>query len=145
MTLKKLFSFLPVFLFLSCINSEDDCSVLCPQLGVLAFDVRLDGDNVFENGIYSLNDLTINDANTVVSLESISSPILLIQDPDWGSSEHFYTISLGDNDSFTVNPSFELSERSECCAPTPLLSSIVVNSEEVALSDAIGKVIIVNL
>ncbi|SNY93446.1 hypothetical protein [Flagellimonas pacifica] len=142
MTLKRLFLFLPILFFLSCINSSDDCSVLCPGLGVLAFDILLDGSNVFDNGTYTINDVTIDDTNTQFSLESLSSPLLLIQDRDWREGDYNYFIRLSNDYSFTVNATFELSDGSECCSPIPVLTAIRINdiSQEVPLTDGVATV-----
>ena len=143
MTLKQFLLFIPTLLFLSCINSgEDNCSDLCPRLGVLAFDVLLDGNNVFDNGTYTINDVTIDDENTQFSLESISSPLLLIQDRDWSEGDYDYFIRFGDEHSFTVNATFELSPASECCGPLPILTAIRINdiNLEVPLPDGVATV-----
>ncbi|MEX0313144.1 MAG: hypothetical protein AB3N18_03130 [Allomuricauda sp.] len=142
MILRRLLLFLPILFFLSCINSDDNCSSLCPGLGVLAFDVLLDGSNVFDNGTYSINDVTIDDENIQFSLESASSPLLLMQDRDWREGDYNYFIRLSDDNSFTVNATFELSGGSECCSPVPLLTAIRINdiNQEVPLADGIATV-----
>nr|WP_299387909.1 hypothetical protein [Allomuricauda sp.] len=145
MTLKRLIILLPVVFVLSCLNSDDeDCSSLCPGLGVLAFDIQIDGSNVFDNGTYSFNDVTVDDTNSLYSLESISSPLLLLQDPDWSEGDYNYFIRLGDEDSFTVNATFELSSGSECCGPVPVLTAIRINdiNQEIPLAEGVA---IVNL
>ncbi|MCL6267795.1 hypothetical protein [Flagellimonas myxillae] len=143
MTLKQLFLLVPTLLILSCLNTDDeDCSTLCPRSSVLAFDIRLNGSNVFDNGTYSFNDVTVDDENTLFSLESISSPILLLQDPDWGDGTYNYFIRLSDEHSFTVNATFEFSQATECCLPIPVLSEIRINdiNVEVPLTDGIATV-----
>ncbi|WP_431129066.1 hypothetical protein [Flagellimonas flava] len=134
---------LPALLFWSCLNSDDEnCSDLCPRLGVLAFDVLLDGNNVFDNGTYSINDVTVDDENTQFSLESISSPIMLVQDPDWSEGSFNYFIRLSDEHSFTVNATFEFSQATECCSPIPVLTAIRINdiNQEVPLTDGVATV-----
>lgn len=151
MILKRLlFLCLPLSLLLSCLNStEDECSTVLCDGGqrVLGFEIIQDGENVFDIGTYNEGDVVIDDSNTQIAIEFISNiedrPALLIQDPDWSSGTYDYVVELGD-DSFTISPTFELSDESECCGRVLFLTSIEVNDVEINLAEVTG-VFTVNL
>ncbi|MEO9512642.1 MAG: hypothetical protein ABJN84_06605 [Flavobacteriaceae bacterium] len=152
MTLKRLlFLCFSLCLLLSCLNStEDECSTVICEGGpsILGFEILQDGENVFDIGTYSIDDVTIDDTNSQVVLESLSSindlPALLIQDLDWTVGTFEYTVSLGDSDSFSIRSTFQLSDESECCGGIPFLSAIEINDVAVSLPITSG-VFTVNL
>lgn len=146
MNFKKLLSLvLSLSLLLSCLNTDqDECAaVSCLGFVVLGFEVIQNDENVFDIGTYSLDDVTIDDTNAQTSIELLSSigdtPALLIQDIDWSSAGNYnYTVSLGDNDFFTLSTTFELSQASECCGSVPILTAIEINGESINLTGFSG-------
>lgn len=152
MILKRLLSLcLPLCLFISCLDTTtDSCSnVLCAGLPVLGFEVLQNGENVFDFGSYSGDDVVIDDTNAQTAVEFLSSindrPALLIQDSDWTAGNYNYVVALGDDDSFTIRTTFELSDDSECCGGIPFLTAIEINDVEMNLAEVSGGVFTVNL
>ena len=152
MILKRLLLLcLPLCLFISCLDTTtDNCSnVLCAGLPVLGFEVLQDGENVFDFGSYSGDDVVIDDDNAQTAVEFLSSindrPALLIQDSDWTAGNYNYVVALGDDDSFTIRTTFELSDESDCCGGVPFLTAIEINDVEINLGEVSGGVFTVNL
>ncbi|KQC31119.1 hypothetical protein AAY42_15385 [Flagellimonas eckloniae] len=115
----------------------------------MGFEVLQNGENVFDFGSYSGDDVVIDDTNAQTAVEFLSSindrPALLIQDSDWTAGNYNYAVALGDDDSFTIRTTFELSDDSECCGGIPFLTAIEINDVEINLAEVSGGVFTVNL
>ncbi len=142
MVLKKiLIGILFLSFVFSCEDDKIDCSaVLCLSSPSIGFDILTDGTNVFSNGNYTLNSVTIageTAMETNISLESdldsTQNPILFMQNPKWTDGEYTYTVHLGNDELFQMKATFIESEakNSSCCGNVATVQSLEINGSPI--------------
>lgn len=144
---------LPFLLFALCIlgSCTDDGSVDCSTVScegppTLAFEVILDGENVFEEGLFTVEDITVgNTAPMAITLTinetnfgSRTTQILFLETTAWEATTYNFDLNIGDD--FTSNIDIEIALSSGgCCSGIPLIANyeidgvIQVNPRRVAV------------
>lgn len=135
MLLKYLITSL-VFLCATCCPEDDyDCAaVSCLGSATVLIEVLAEGKNVFENEIYTLEDITI-ESETANNLElhlfenEDSKTLLLLQNPNWELGSNTYTLNFLNSASIIVQIDIFASGNLGCCENTPLLDGLGINGE----------------
>ncbi|WP_273274284.1 hypothetical protein [Maribacter polysiphoniae] len=138
-------------LFLSfifcCEDDKNDCSaVLCLGSPSIGFDIIADGSNVFSDGNYSLEDITIEGETALETnlyllsdLDSNQNPILFIQNPDWTEGNYSYTLLIGNDSRLELKATFiELEAvNSSCCGNVAFLQSLEIDGTPAQMANSI--------
>ncbi|WP_343487914.1 hypothetical protein [Allomuricauda sp. d1] len=139
MSIKKLlFLIFSIFLFNGCIGevSDDfDCSaVSCIGPPVFIIEVIQNDENVIENDIYSLENITISGDSSddfdisIYDPNSDSIPRLLIQNNQWKVGVIEFNLNFSADFTFQFNTEIGLST-GQCCGGIPRLESLQIDGQ----------------
>lgn len=148
MFLKKVFIGVLFLSFIFCCEDDKiDCSaVLCLGPPSIGLDIIADATNVFSNGTYTLDDVTIvgeTTTGTILSLESdldnTQNPILFVQNPDWTEGKYSYTLLIGNDSQFELKATFiELEAvNSSCCGNVAFLQNLEIDGNPAQMANGI--------
>lgn len=144
---KSLLTLLFVSLSFSCQDDESvDCStVLCVGPPSLLFEVLLNGENVFEEGIYTVDDVSLT-GNTPAGMElrvgetnfgNRTVQLLYLENIDWEVTSYDFILQIATHDSTELMVEIQLSS-GQCCGGIPQIinyqidGTIQVNPNSVA-------------
>ncbi|MBD0777331.1 hypothetical protein HPE56_05970 [Maribacter sp. ANRC-HE7] len=136
-----------IFLLLSCEDDKNDCSaVLCLGSPSIGMEIIADGSNVFSDGNYSLEDITMEgetaletNLHLVSDLDSAQNPILFLQNPEWAEGNYSYTLLIGNDTRFELKATFiELEAvNSSCCGNVAFLQNLEIDGTPAQMGNGI--------
>ncbi len=112
---------------------EDDCAaVLCEGPPTLAFEIFENGENVFLNGTYTVEDINIigaNAENLEVNLSNASEPnsTLLLFSNSWSPGTFDFEVQFATDTSVTLLVEIINSPPEGCCGGIARLASLTIN------------------
>lgn len=121
-----------IFLCATCCP-EDDCeAVLCEGPPDLSFEVLAENENVFINGTYSLEDISITGDGSdevMISLANSAVPnsVLVLINPNWTPESYQYELNFSDDAVVTLNVEIINSPSGGCCGGIPRLEALQIN------------------
>ncbi|NKI31774.1 hypothetical protein [Croceivirga thetidis] len=138
--IKSLFLGLCLLLCLAgCKNENEEDFILecaCDPFSSVSFQVTSDDFNVFENGTYTLEDVTITGSDiedfelTLQDIEiqygSTTETILTLKSTDWQPQDYALQLNIGNEYSADLDLNIVLST-GECCAGLPTPESISID------------------
>lgn len=110
-----------------CDDTSEDCStVLCEGPPNLVFEVLLNGDNVFDEGIFSVADvsLTGNSPNSTeiivneTNFKNTRTQLLFLERMDWEVTRYDFNVNIGNDNVVNLIVTIELSSGG-CCSGIP--------------------------
>lgn len=116
--------FAAFFINTNCDSTSVDCStVLCVGPLSIRLEVLSNNDNVFADGTYTLEDVTITgpdsddlEVTVQTGLQGSTSALLTFRNVNWTKGSFDYTIDLGNTESFEISGDFvEMGSASDCC------------------------------
>jgi hypothetical protein len=140
-------------LLLSCNDDAIDCStVLCAGPPVFFFKILNNGEDVIENGSYSIESISISgtDEDSFIleirtwqtSSEEITG--VFINNESWMPQTYEMTLSLGTDFSIPIDIEIGLTEAESCCGGIAVVDGIVIDGEPQSLNDGTLFTIAVN-
>ncbi|MEO0573339.1 MAG: hypothetical protein AAF039_16665 [Bacteroidota bacterium] len=140
MTIKNVISILILLVTLiSCDKEEElDCSAVdCIGFPSLAFEILENGTNVFEQNIFSEEDLsfsgnTPNPAELSIQegfLGLESTQLLIMTSFAWEETTYDFNINIGDAHVANLIVEIEDSPSGGCCGGIPLIKSLILDGE----------------
>ncbi len=154
MPLKKSFALILVLLlYLSCETEDVDCSTaVCAGPPVIGFEILLDGENVFLNETFTIEDVRLIGATTndfEVFLSSFDSEeensTLFLGLRSFRANDFEFAIGFGNDFTVDLLIETELSSSGGCCGGTPFLTAIQIDGEDQELADNFAFSFTVNL
>lgn len=154
MSFKKPFLlFLIALCSFSCNEDDIDCSTVdCAGPPFVGIEILLDGQNVFLNETYALEDVTLsgisnNDIDTFLSsFDSVDeNSILFLNIRSFRAEDLQFTINLGNDFMISMVIATELSPSGGCCGGIPFLTNVQINGVQQDLSNPNGASFTINL
>ena len=141
MNLKKTIPYIVIIaLLFSCSDDEVDCSAVdCIGFPSLAFEILENGENVFEQDLFSIEDVslsgTVPDPSELVIQEGFFGPestqLLIMTSFAWEETTYDFTINIGNSYTANLIVVIEDSPSGGCCGGIPLIQSLELNGEAV--------------
>ncbi|PRX56071.1 hypothetical protein [Flagellimonas meridianipacifica] len=127
-----------LFFSQSCIDDDVDCAaVLCAGPPSIGLEILLDGENVFLNNTYIIDDVSLTGVtnNQIISslfFDTVNENIVLVLTLTSVDSDFIqFDINLGGDFTIGLNlETFSPSPTGECCSGIPILEAVQINGEE---------------
>ncbi|MEM9364207.1 MAG: hypothetical protein AAGA43_16315 [Bacteroidota bacterium] len=154
MSLKKgLYLILLVLLTFSCDETEVECStVVCAGPQSIALELLLNGENVFLNDTYTIEDVRLlgsNSSDFVLLLSSFDlmedDSILFLGLSSFRAKNFIFSLDLGSDFLIDFDVQTELNSSGGCCGGIPFYTSIKINGVEQELPDTFDLTFTINL
>ncbi|MEM9077573.1 MAG: hypothetical protein AAGC43_11055 [Bacteroidota bacterium] len=154
MFLKKLLYVILLILFtFSCDETEIDCStVSCAGPQFIALELLLDGENVFLNETYTIEDIRLlgsNSSDFTLFLSSFDTmeddSILFLELSSFRASNFMFSLDLGTEFLIDFDAQTELTSSEGCCGGIPFYTSVKINGVEQELPDTFDLNFTINL
>ena len=140
MAIKRIYPAL--FLLLLCFQCEEDiegiedcAAVTCLANAEVVLEVLEDGENIFENGAYSLEDVTIEGDNTddlelTLFVNQDSKTLLQLRNSNWQLGLNVHNLNFENDVSIglQIDISF-IGEAGGCCGKVSALDGLLINDE----------------
>lgn len=152
--MRRLEIFIIVLFLLFACNKSEECAIPLALRdcfttdAVVLLSIRLEGENVFDNDIYQLTDVTITGdsaENFEISLqensESTEGSPLVLRNSEIDQGAFLNTINIGDKN-FTMSTVFEELPGGVCCPSTTRVNSLEINSESPSRTENNGHYIV---
>ncbi|GMN11189.1 hypothetical protein MTsPCn9_21060 [Croceitalea sp. MTPC9] len=133
----KIKRFYPIlFLLLLCFQCDEgieDCAtVLCAGPPVIVMEILANGENVFENETYSIEDVTIegtnaNDITLSLFEDENSNTLLILENFNWEIGSNEYDLNFSSDTSIALQIEIFQSGPGGCCGNIPILDGFRVN------------------
>lgn len=122
----------------SCEESTVDCSaVTCLGTPIFLFEILSDGENVIENGTYTLETISVDgtDSNSfILDIETWQTGSgektgILIENKNWEPKVYDLNLNLASDSTIPIQLDIDLSEAEGCCGGIPRVSAVFINGE----------------
>jgi hypothetical protein len=122
----------------SCAESTVDCSlVLCTGPPIFLLEILSDGENVIENGTYTLETISVDgtDSNNLIidirtwQTGSGEKTGILIDNQNWEPKVYDLNLNLASDSTIPIQLDIDLSEAESCCGGIPRVSAVLINGE----------------
>ncbi|MEM8928770.1 MAG: hypothetical protein AAGC45_11245 [Bacteroidota bacterium] len=129
-------------LFQSCDEDTLDCSLVdCAGFPSIAFEIVLENENVFEEEVFTIEDLSLSGNFPQPSKLSIfeailgdgETPILLLSSMDWKETIYDFNLNIGGEYTSNLVVEIENSPGGGCCGGIPFIKSLEL--DEVAIEN----------
>ena len=118
----------------SCFDDQVDCAtVLCAGPPSIALDILLDGENVFLNNTYSIDDVSltgVSNSEIAYSLfvdAATENALLVLNVMSFDPESLQFTIDLGEDFSVNMVVETSLTPGGGCCSGIPILESLEID------------------
>ncbi|MGW9684027.1 hypothetical protein [Flagellimonas sp. 2504JD1-5] len=127
-------------IILSCNETDVDCStVLCAGPPSLVFEVLANGENVFGEGIYTTQDISLSGTypsqtewtTNEVNLGAENIHVLAISSFDWQEIIYEFTLNIGNEYTTDITVAIENSSSDGCCGGIPRIKSLKIDEATV--------------
>ncbi len=132
---KKVCILLFLSLFLSCDENDIDCStVLCAGPPNLVFELLLNGENVFDENLFTAEDISISGTFpdsfelgvNETNFKNSRTQLLFIESIAWQVNTYDFNLNIGSEYSHNLRVEIQLSTDS-CCGGIPRITSYQVD------------------
>ncbi|WP_422860957.1 hypothetical protein ACOKFD_09285 [Flagellimonas sp. S174] len=135
---KVSFLFLILLLFSqSCLEDEVDCAaVLCAGPPSIGLEILLDGENIFLNHTYTLDDVsltgvTTSEVRTTLFFEPATQKTVLVLSLVSVNLDSFeFAVNLSDDFSINIDMDTSLTPAGGCCGGIPILETLQIDGVE---------------
>ncbi len=138
---KYILALLFLSLYLSCDEDEIDCEAVdCISFPALAFEITLDGENVFAEGIFTVEDVSVSgtypEPSELTLGETVSAngntPILIFSSFAWEETTYDFNLNIGNEYNASLSAEITISSSGGCCDGIPFISTLELNGVPVA-------------
>lgn len=118
-----------------------DCDIPLPLLDCvpaivsIGFQITQNGENVFDEGILSVEDVTTfgpdaegSQLEIQTGFDGIEGSLLFVRNLNWSEGSYSFSLNFGSAASNQVNFSISLSPPSPCCGSYPILQEITIDN-----------------
>lgn len=136
-----------LFTVISCDINDECATVLCAGDPVIGIEVLSNGDNVFVDQTFTIQDIMVGGTDAAdfnLQIERIQNnageetQLLVVRNSRWGAQTYDLTLSFGSDTTAQMQLQIDRSEPGGCCGGVAFLEEITINGNRPQRNAEIG-------